>query len=95
MGFDGALLFWSLTQDRKGGQLLFAHVPVMVSSMNRGFVAAWVVAELGGTVLLLNRTSQRVSDSMDQLKTIVPEGKFIDVACDLQDFKALNLNQKP
>ncbi|OLQ03660.1 putative oxidoreductase [Symbiodinium microadriaticum] len=54
-----------------------------------GFVAAWVVAELGGTVLLLNRTSQRVSDSMDQLKTIVPEGKFIDVACDLQDFESV------
>ena len=54
-----------------------------------GFVAAWVMAELGGTVLLLNRTSQRVSDSMDQLKTIVPDGKFIDVACDLQDFESV------
>lgn len=33
-----------------------------------GFVAAWVVAELGGEVLLLNRPSQRVTDSMEKLK---------------------------
>ena len=41
-----------------------------------GFVAAWVVAELGGEVLLLNRPSQRVTDSMEKLKETVPDGKF-------------------
>ena len=54
-----------------------------------GFVAAWVVAELGGEVLLLNRKSQRVNDSMDQLKTIVPEGKYVNVECDLQDLESV------
>ncbi|CAE7487528.1 unnamed protein product [Symbiodinium natans] len=54
-----------------------------------GFVAAWVVAELGGEVLLLNRPSQRVADSLQRLKEIVPDGKFCDVACDLQDFESV------
>lgn len=54
-----------------------------------GFVAAWVVAELGGEVLLLNRPSARVTSSMEQLKSIVPEGKFVNIACDLQDFESV------
>mmetsp|Transcript_37268 Transcript_37268/g.68186 ORF Transcript_37268/g.68186 Transcript_37268/m.68186 type:complete len:329 (-) Transcript_37268:56-1042(-) len=54
-----------------------------------GFVAAWAVAKLGGEVLLLNRPSQRVTDSMAKLKTIVPDGKFVNVACDLQDFETV------
>ncbi|CAL1169151.1 unnamed protein product [Cladocopium goreaui] len=54
-----------------------------------GFVAAWVVAELGGEVLLLNRPSQRVTDSMEKLKETVPDGKFSNIACDLQDFESV------
>lgn len=30
-----------------------------------GFVAAWVAAQLGGEVLLLNRASQRVTNSTE------------------------------
>jgi len=54
-----------------------------------GFVAASSVAKLGGEVLLLNRSSQRVKDAMAKLKTMVPDGKFVDVVCDLQDLESV------
>jgi len=54
-----------------------------------GFVAAWSVAKLGGEVLLLNRASQRVKDAMSKLKIMVPDGKFVDVVCDLQDLESV------
>ena len=36
-----------------------------------------MVAELGGEVLLLNRPSQRVADSLQRLKEIVPDGNSV------------------
>ena len=51
-----------------------------------GFIVAKTVAELGGEVLLLNRPSPRVDAAMEKLRTEVPNGKFINIACDLQDF---------
>jgi len=47
------------------------------------------VAKLGGEVLLLNRASKRVTDAMAKLKAIVPDGKFVDIVCDLQDFESV------
>ncbi len=54
-----------------------------------GFVCAREIAKLGGTVLLLNRQSERSAASFNHLKQEVPEGKFVAVTCDLQDFASV------
>ena len=54
-----------------------------------GFVAARVAAELGGEVLMLNRESPRVTDALKKLQAAVPEGKFVTIECDLQDFESV------
>lgn len=54
-----------------------------------GFVAARTVAELGGEVLLLNRKSSRVEESLQRLKAAVPDGKFVTIECDLQNFASV------
>uniref|UniRef100_A0A0G4HVU5 Uncharacterized protein n=1 Tax=Chromera velia CCMP2878 TaxID=1169474 RepID=A0A0G4HVU5_9ALVE len=54
-----------------------------------GFVAARTVAEQGGTVLLLNRPSERAEKSLASLKEAVPSGTFEAVDCDLQDFASV------
>lgn len=51
-----------------------------------GFVAAKTVAEHHGEVLLLNRPSSRSTASLEKLKAAVPDGKFVPIDCDLQDF---------
>ncbi len=52
-----------------------------------GFVCAREIAKLGGTVLLLNRESDRSTASFKHLKKEVPKGKFVTITCDLQDFE--------
>ncbi len=54
-----------------------------------GFVCAREIAKLGGTVLLLNRESERSTDSFNRLKEEVPDGKIAAIACDLQDFDSV------
>lgn len=54
-----------------------------------GFVAARTAAELGGEVLMLNRKSSRVDDALAKLQESVPEGKFVTIECDLQDFASV------
>lgn len=54
-----------------------------------GRVAAQVVAQLGGEVILLNRNSTRVTDMLQALKDQVPNGKFVSIDCDLQDFSSV------
>ena len=54
-----------------------------------GFVAARTVAELGGTVLLLNRPSERSKKSLADLNSQVANGKFVAIDCDLQDFASV------
>jgi NAD(P)-dependent dehydrogenase (short-subunit alcohol dehydrogenase family) len=54
-----------------------------------GFVAARTAAAKGGEVVLLNRKSERAIDSLKALKEAVPEGKFIPIECDLQDFSSV------
>jgi len=54
-----------------------------------GFVAARTVAKLGGEVVLLNRPSDRAAKALAQLKDEVPEGEFVTVDCDLQNFESV------
>jgi NAD(P)-dependent dehydrogenase (short-subunit alcohol dehydrogenase family) len=54
-----------------------------------GFVCAREIAKLGGTVLLLNRESERSAASLKLLKDEVPQGKFFAINCDLQDFASV------
>jgi NAD(P)-dependent dehydrogenase (short-subunit alcohol dehydrogenase family) len=54
-----------------------------------GFVAAQTVAQHNGVVLLLNRPSSRSVESLKKLQAAVPEGKFVPIDCDLQDFASV------
>jgi NAD(P)-dependent dehydrogenase (short-subunit alcohol dehydrogenase family) len=54
-----------------------------------GFVCAREIAKLGATVLLLNRESERSVAALKLLKDEVPQGKFIAINCDLQDFSSV------
>lgn len=54
-----------------------------------GFVCAREIAKLGGTVLLLNRESERSAASFKLLKKEVPEGKLFTITCDLQVFESV------
>mmetsp|Transcript_11659 Transcript_11659/g.29520 ORF Transcript_11659/g.29520 Transcript_11659/m.29520 type:complete len:332 (+) Transcript_11659:116-1111(+) len=54
-----------------------------------GFVAAKTVAKFHGEVILLNRPSSRSTASLAKLKEEVPEGKFVPIDCDLQDFASV------
>jgi len=54
-----------------------------------GFIAAETVAKHNGEVLLLNRPSSRSVDSLEKLRAAVPEGKFVPIDCDLQDFSSV------
>lgn len=54
-----------------------------------GFVAAQTAAEKGGEVVCLNRKSQRAEDATKKLQEAVPNGKFVNIECDLQDFESV------
>ena len=54
-----------------------------------GFVAARTVAELGGEAVLLNRSSERVDEMSRALRAAVPDGRFVTIECDLQDFDSV------
>lgn len=54
-----------------------------------GFVAAKTVAKHNGEVILLNRPSSRSTASLEKLKEAVPDGNFVPIDCDLQDFASV------
>lgn len=54
-----------------------------------GFIAAKTVAEHNGEVVLLNRPSSRSAASLEKLRAAVPNGKFVPVDCDLQEFASV------
>jgi NAD(P)-dependent dehydrogenase (short-subunit alcohol dehydrogenase family) len=54
-----------------------------------GFIAARTAAKHNGEVLLLNRPSSRVEEHLEKLKAAVPDGKFVPIDCDLQDFASV------
>ena len=64
-------------------------VAVTGTTSGTGYVCAREIARLGGTVLLLNRRSERSDSSLDRLKGEVPEGRFDSIACDLQDYSSV------
>jgi NAD(P)-dependent dehydrogenase (short-subunit alcohol dehydrogenase family) len=54
-----------------------------------GFIAARTVAELGGEAVLLNRSSDRIDGMLRSLEEAVPDGRFVAIECDLQDFASV------
>lgn len=54
-----------------------------------GFVCARELARKGASVILLNRASQRATQSLQQLQTNVPQGTFDAIVCDLQSFASV------
>lgn len=54
-----------------------------------GYIAAKTAGKHGGEVLLLNRPSERSVASLEKLKAAVPDGKFVAIDCDLQDFASV------
>merc|ERR1719356_1466427 len=54
-----------------------------------GFAAAECVARRNGEVILLNRPSSRSVASLKKLRELVPDGKFVAIDCDLQDFASV------
>ena len=54
-----------------------------------GYVAAKTVASLGGEAVLLNRKSERSTNSLKKLQQEVPHGKFVPIECDLQTFASV------
>ena len=54
-----------------------------------GFIAAKAVAKHGGEIVLLNRPSPRSIASLEKLREAIPEGKFVPIDCDLQDFASV------
>ncbi len=72
------------TQDMTG-----KVVAVTGTTSGTGFVLAKEAAKKGGTILLLNRASERSAKSLSQLQELVPEGKFEAIECDLQSFDSV------
>lgn len=54
-----------------------------------GYIAAQTVAEKGGEVVMLNRKSSRATEALTKLKEAVPNGNFVSIECDLQDFSSV------
>lgn len=64
-------------------------VAITGTTSGTGFVLATEVAKKGGTVLLLNRPSERSVNALAQLQKLVPQGKFEAIECDLQSFDSV------
>ncbi|XP_063900728.1 uncharacterized protein LOC135120353 [Zophobas morio] len=54
-----------------------------------GLFSAKNAAELGATVILLNRPSSRSISSYESLKASVPQGNFQSIDCDLKSFESV------
>ena len=72
------------TQDMTG-----KIVAITGTTSGTGYVCAREIAKKGGTVILLNRKSERSGKAHKQLLASVPEGKFDLVDCDLQRFASV------
>lgn len=64
-------------------------VAITGTTTGTGYVCAREVAKKGGTIILLNRQSERSEKSLQQLQMEVPNGKFESIVCDLQDFDSV------
>lgn len=65
-------------------------IAITGTTSGTGFVCAREVAKKGGTVILLNRKSERAEKSLAQLQQEVPSGNFDWIDCDLQNFESVN-----
>lgn len=65
-------------------------VVITGTTSGTGYIAAREIAKKGGEVLLLNRASSRVQESLDNLKKDVPSGKFVTITCDLQNMASVD-----
>lgn len=54
-----------------------------------GYVCARELARRGAEVILLNRPSERSTSALARLQGEVPDGAFVAIACDLQDFASV------
>lgn len=54
-----------------------------------GNAAARTVAKLGGEAVLLNRKSDRSTNSLAAMKEDFPNSKFVPIECDLQSFESV------
>jgi NAD(P)-dependent dehydrogenase (short-subunit alcohol dehydrogenase family) len=54
-----------------------------------GNVAARTVAKHGGEAVLLNRKSERSTNSLAAMKQDYPDAKFVPIECDLQSFESV------
>lgn len=64
-------------------------VVITGTTSGTGFVCAREVAKKGATVVLLNRESERAQNSLQELQSAVPNGKFDAITCDLQRFESV------
>ena len=55
-----------------------------------GYYAALAIGKKGGTVLLLNRESERSEKSFSILKSKNPDASYINIECDLLSFQSVN-----
>jgi len=69
-------------------------VAITGTTSGTGFVCAREVAKKGATVILLNRKSTRSEQAHKQLLESVPEGKFDQIHCDLQNFESVRSAMK-
>ena len=75
--------------DAYGHTMKNQFVVITGTTSGTGFVCARELGLLGATVLLLNRKSARLDDSLQQLQQAVPKGQFDSIICDLQDFESV------
>ena len=66
-------------------------VAITGTTSGTGFICAREVAKKGATVILLNRESNRSHQALRDLISIVPQGSFEAIACDLQDFDSVRV----
>ncbi|MFK8037050.1 MAG: SDR family NAD(P)-dependent oxidoreductase [Crocinitomicaceae bacterium] len=64
-------------------------VAITGTTSGTGFVCARELAKKGAAVILLNRKSERSTNSLKQLQEAVSNGSFEAVDCDLQDFESV------
>lgn len=89
----GFFVAWKASVGFKVTNKFFCHATLVQrhtgTTSGTGFVAARTVAKLNGEVVLLNRPSSRSVASLEKLKEAVPNGKFVAIDCDLQDFASV------
>ncbi len=64
-------------------------VAITGTTSGTGFVCARELAKKGASVILLNRKSERSESSLKQLQELVPNGNFVSIDCDLQNFDSV------